>query len=224
MLEWASIWSAETEDKDTVAEGDGVRGNADVDAEADAIRARLVIASMEIDARIAGDLSERKIYYEGMQHNSWVCEFHSCTTNFYFGGAHHCRICGLTVCEDHSMTNLSIPVSDLTKEMENGMIHSNNPIVAYCGSEAPNSLLLKRVCSKCAHTLLPEGSCPLPPPSRIASIQSINRYTSSRSINFDSQLSRQCSVKEQVTRIKDYHNDFYKKVSSSRTLSTLTSF
>ena len=34
-------------------------------------------------------------------HNASACEFRGCTATFIFGGRHHCRGCGLSLCIDH---------------------------------------------------------------------------------------------------------------------------
>lgn len=34
-------------------------------------------------------------------HNASNCEFHGCTVSFVFGGRHHCRGCGLSLCIAH---------------------------------------------------------------------------------------------------------------------------
>ena len=50
-------------------------------------------------------------------HNSWTCEI-DCTASFLFGGRHHCRRCGRSVCLEHFARPLCTFCASLTRRAD----------------------------------------------------------------------------------------------------------
>jgi len=99
------------------------------------------------------DKNQFYTYREGVRHNAWTCEYPGCVEAFYWGGGHHCRICGVSVCGAHCRQNVQLPTALLVP------VHPHSPSSTPVLSTAvfrslPKQLEFSRACLLCC-----ENSC-----------------------------------------------------------------
>ena len=102
-------------------------------------------------------LSDFKILQEPQFHDLWFCEYDFCENSFWFGGKHHCRMCGNTVCSDHCVENVVLSTRSMPVLIDK-LPNATRPILAANKDKLPESLEFKRACLKCCNLakLLPE--------------------------------------------------------------------
>jgi len=92
--------------------------------------------------------SSSNVFCEAEPHGSWECEISACFTSFYIGGAHHCRICGRTICDDHHQSQVAIMASKLPIVDSSCVAASSQRNLCYV-PVVSNTVTLSRVCTLC---------------------------------------------------------------------------
>lgn len=92
--------------------------------------------------------TEFKVIQEPDFHDLWYCEHEFCDNSFWFGGKHHCRLCGITVCADHCIENVVLSTRTMPVTIDK-LPNIKNTILAASKTELPETLEFKRACLKC---------------------------------------------------------------------------
>ena len=113
------------------------------------------------------DKSHFKAFHEAVPRCMWYCEFPYCTVNFIMpslsldftlpasilpqSGRHHCRVCGISVCEAHCAKNITLSTHILTPYTGGNLNEITTPILAASPdvSTLPAVLTFKWACLLC---------------------------------------------------------------------------
>ncbi|KAJ1410754.1 hypothetical protein B484DRAFT_402835, partial [Ochromonadaceae sp. CCMP2298] len=91
-----------------------------------------------------------KAFLEAPRHQAWACEHHEgCGVTFFSGGSHHCRICGKSLCEEHTVSDKELSTYLLT-EVQDKLGNLQAPILALRLDALPEKLLIRHACLECA--------------------------------------------------------------------------
>ena len=92
--------------------------------------------------------SEFNMIIEQEAHGMMFCEFPFCDATFWTGGRHHCRVCGISVCEEHQRPDVVLSTSALPVircKLENAA----TPILAASRHKLPEVIFIPRACLDC---------------------------------------------------------------------------
>jgi hypothetical protein len=101
-------------------------------------------------------LSDFNIIQEADFHDLWFCEHQFCENSFWFGGKHHCRRCGVTICTEHGVQNVVLSTKDMPVIVDK-LPNAKNPILAASKDKLPENLEFKWACLKCCETAKPKA-------------------------------------------------------------------
>jgi hypothetical protein len=94
--------------------------------------------------------SDFKVLQQATFHDLWFCEHQYCENSFWFGGKHHCRMCGNTICDEHSITNVVLSTR-LMPVVVDKLPNITAPILAASKDVLPETLEFQRACLKCCN-------------------------------------------------------------------------